>query len=213
MKIKEYRILLMDCDCPSIYMPVGNPKDGGTCAFATKKCMEYCPSGMVANDVERNVLSFFLEKDAETVADRLYAEFLDVMKNPRAEKMIQWWTWGDCLPELTEKIAIIILSLNNKGVPQYGFTRNRRLWEILPCYHDLHIGLTSDDLSEALKLSVESGKMTACPNYEEGYAQMIFTGKIRSKCSGWWCITEEGETRNSDCTQCLAAGQGCYFRQ
>ena len=209
---KEYRIILMDCDCPSIYMPVGYPKDGGTCTFATEKCMQYCPSGMITNDIERHALMFFQESKATTIIDRLYAEFIDVMKNPRAEKMLQWWTWGDCLPELTEKIATVIIGLSNKGIPQYGFTRNVELWKLVPSHSSLHIGLTVDDINEALRLSVKERKMTACPDYEAGYAQMIFTGKIRSRCNGWWCITDDGETRNSDCTQCLAAGQGCYFR-
>ena len=203
---------MMDCDCPSIYMPIGPPSEGGTCAFATKQCMQYCPSGMVINDVERNVLRFFRENDAGTVVQRLHGEFLEMMKNPRAEQMIQWWTWGDCLPELTDKVAAVILGLSDLGVSQYGFTRNRKLWELIPSHDTLHLGLTVDDLDEAMRLSVESGKMIACPSFDEGYAQMIFDGKIRTRCSGWWCITEHDETRNSDCTQCLAAGEGCFYR-
>ncbi len=206
------KIILMDCDCPSIYMPIGKPVDGGTCAFATDKCMQYCPSGMVINDIERNVLKYFKEKPAKTITEKLHKEFCDLLVNPRAERMLQWWTWGDCLPELTKKVAKIIIALYDKGIPQYGFTRNRKLWELIPNQTSLHIGLTIDNMDEALKLSVESGKMTACPDFEAGYAQMIFSGKIRSRCSGWWCITESGETRNSDCTQCLAAGEGCYYR-
>ena len=208
----EQRLILMDCDCPSIYMPIGRPSEGGTCAFATTKCMQYCPSGMVANDVERAVLRFFQDNDVDVVTEQLHKEFCCLQRNPRAEHMLQWWTWGDCLPELTEKIASIITNLHQMGVPQYGFTRNRKLWEVVPNFDSLHIGLTVDDMDKALKLSLENRKMTACPDYESGYAQMIFFGKVRSRCSGWWCITERGETRNSDCTQCLAAGEGCYFR-
>ena len=206
------RIIMMDCDCPSIYMPIGKPSDGGTCAFATDKCMQYCPSGMVINDIERGILKFFKEKSASIIVERLHKEFCSLLLNPRAERMLQWWTWGDCLPELTKKVSEVIISLHDKGIPQYGFTRNRKLWEIVPNQMSLHLGLTVDDMDEALGLSVESGKMTACPDFEAGYAQMIFSGKVRSRCSGWWCITERGETRNSDCTQCLAAGEGCYYR-
>ncbi len=208
----EIRLIMMDCDCPSIYMPIGHPSQGGTCAFATERCMQYCPSGMVTNNIERYCLQYFKAHNTNTIIKRLHKEFLAVMRNPRAERMLQWWTWGDCLPELTDKVAEVIISLHHIGIPQYGFTRNKRLWQIIPSHDSLHIGLTVDDMDEALKLSIESKKMTACPDFEAGYAQMIFTGKIRSKCSGWWCITERGETRNSDCTQCLAAGEGCYFR-
>jgi len=31
------RLLHMDSDIPSIYFPIGKPKDGGTCFAATKK--------------------------------------------------------------------------------------------------------------------------------------------------------------------------------
>lgn len=206
------RLIMMDCDCPSIYMPVGHPKDGGTCAFATDRCMQYCPSGLVINNIERAVLKFFQDNDAKTITKQLHSEFCELQKNTRVEHLLQWWTWGDCLPELTEKVAQIIVDLNSMGIPQYGFTRNRQLWKTVPNYNSLHLGLTVDGLHEAFQLSLESGKMTACPDFESGYAQMIFSGKVRARCSGWWCITEQGETRNSDCTQCLAAGEGCYFR-
>lgn len=206
------RIILMDCDCPSIYFPVGPPSTGGTCAFATTKCMDHCPSGMVTNDIERQALAFFRDNDAGAIIQRLRDEFTDLLRQPRSEKLLQWYTWGDCPPELTGKVSAVIMGLHAGGVPQYGFTRNRRLWESLPCRASLHIGLTVDDMDEALTLSVSSGRMTACPDYESGYAQMIFDGKVRSRCSGWWCITEAKETRNSDCTQCLAAGQGCFYR-
>ena len=209
----EIRIIMMDCDCPSIYMPIGKPAEGGTCAFATEKCMQYCPSGMVANDIERHTLQFFKNNISDTIVKRLHKEFCDVLKNPRVERMLQWWTWGDCLPELTEKVASVITRLSILGIPQYGFTRNKKLWEILPSQDMLHIGLTVDDMDEALSLSIESKKMVACPDFDSGYAQMIFDGKIRARCSGWWCITERKETRNSDCTQCLAAGEGCYYRR
>ncbi len=210
--MENTRIILMDCDCPSIYMPIGPPSEGGTCAFSTEKCRQYCPSGMVANDIERFVLRFFLGNDAENIVERLHKEFCNLQRNPRAERMLQWWTWGDCLPELTEKVALVMASLHRMGVPQYGFTRNRRLWKMVPNYDTLHLGLTVDNMDEALRLSIEAQKMTACPDFDSGYAQMIFSGKIRSRCSGWWCITERGETRNSDCTQCMASGEGCYYR-
>ncbi len=207
------RIILMDCDCPSIYFPVGPPAAGGTCAFATPVCMEHCPSGLVVNAIERQALAFFRQNDHEVIIRRLRAEFTDLMQSPRTERLLQWFTWGDCLPDLTDRVAAVITGLHANGIPQYGFTRNRGLWEALPCLASLHMGLTVDDIDEALALSMSEGRMTACPDYETGYAQMVFSGKVRCRCSGWWCITEAGEVRNSDCTQCLAAGQGCFYRK
>ena len=124
--------------------------------------------------------------------------------------MIQWHVWGDCLPELTEKEYKVIMALHEVSIPQYGFTRNKELWQLIPRLDNLNIGYTLDNLRKAIKLSIESGKMTASPDYEHGYALMIFDGKIRSRCNGWWCITEKGEERNSDCRLCLKEHTGCY---
>jgi hypothetical protein len=125
--------------------------------------------------------------------------------------MIQWYAWGDCPPDMTEKIIDIMLSLRDAGVPQYGFTRNIALWDAIPKEDRLNIGLTFENLDEAKSVSISSGKMTACPDFNKGYAQMIFGGEITASCNGWWCITDL-ETRNSDCSVCMRIGSGCYSR-
>ena len=203
-------ILYFDSDIPSIYFPVGLPETGGTCAFATRKCLEYCPSGNSRNGSEAYALKYFLQNDAEIIAAKIVADYKILIKRAYHAKMIQWWVWGDCLPELTEKVYQIIMSINELGIPQYGFTRNRKLWELIPAKRDLNIGYSLDSLKKAKELSY--GKMTACPDYYRGYARMIFNGHIRSKCNGWWCITEEGTERNSDCRICLKKGEGCYSK-
>lgn len=202
------RILHMDSDIPSIYFPIGSPKKGGTCEFATEKCMEYCPSGQVVNEHEKYALAYFKNNSSCAIADKIITDFGFLANRPYNAKMIQWFVWGDCPSSLTEKVSEVILKIRDAGIPQYGFTRNRHLWELVPNEDRLHIGLTVDDPKIALELSVD--KMTAHPDFEHGYAEMIFKGEIRSRCNGWWCITEL-ETRNSDCTRCLAHGEGCYF--
>ena len=206
----EKRVLYFDSDIPSIYFPVGLPKDGGTCAFATKKCLEYCPSGNSRNKSEIYALKYFIQNDAEAITAKIVEDYKILTKRPYHAKMIQWHVWGDCLPELTEKEYQVIMSLNKLGIPQYGFTRNKRLWDLVPAKRDLNIGYTLDNLKKAKELSF--GKMTASPDYEHGYALMIFNGHIRSRCNGWWCITEAGEERNSDCRICLQNGEGCYSK-
>lgn len=205
------RILNMDADIPSIYFPIGKPSDGGTCFAATEKCMEYCPSGMEINEHERFALRFFKKNEATVIAQRILLDFGYLANRAKNAKMIQWFVWGDCLPELTEKVAKVILQLRDEGIPQYGFTRSVELWKALPKEDRLNVGLTIDDLDRALSVSLESGKMTAHPDFESGYAEMIFDGEIKSRCNGWWCKTPT-ETRNSDCTRCLIYGQGCYSR-
>ena len=202
------RILHMDSDIPSVYFPIGTLKSGGTCEFATKKCMKYCPSGQKVNEHEKYALSFFKKNSIGDVSKKIINDFGYLANRPYNAKMIQWFVWGDCPSSLTEKVAGVILKTRDAGIPQYGFTRNRSLWGMIPNEDRLHIGLTVDNLKEAVKLSTD--KMTAHPDFEHGYAEMIFNGKIRSRCNGWWCITEL-ETRESDCSRCMSHGEGCYF--
>jgi len=199
----------MDSDIPSIYFPIGSLEDGGTCEFATLKCQEYCPSGMKSNYHERYALDYFKNNSARKVVNKLIEDFNYLIAIPYNSKMIQWYTWGDCPSELTEKVVLIILNIYRQKIPQYGFTRNIKLWEKIPKKYGLSIGLTVDSLDKAKKISLASGKMTAYPDFASGYANMIIDGKIKTKCNGWWCITDK-ETRNSDCSRCLSCIEGCY---
>lgn len=208
-KAKSKSILHMDSDIPSVYFPIGKPEDGGTCEFATRKCIEYCPSGQVINDHEKHALAYFKRYTAGTVFKRLIKNFESLAAIPYNARMIQWFAWGDCPSDLTGKIAEIILRIRDEGIPQYGFTRNKMLWEMIPSSDFLSMGLSIDNLKEAKEVSIESGKMTAHPDFKSGYAEMISNGKIVARCNGWWCITEV-ETRTSNCGKCLTEKTGCY---
>jgi len=207
----EMKVLHMDSDIPSVYFPIGSLSEGGTCEFSTKKCRYYCPSGGEINEHEKWAYNYFKKHNEETVLKKIMYDYKELSKIPYNAKMIQWFAWGDCPSELTEKVTVCILAIKDEGIPQYGFTRNRRLWEIIPHYDNLSIGLSLDDLDNAKEMSIINGKMTAHPNFQSGYAEMIFNGRIVSKCNGWWCITD-AETQNSDCTRCLTNNDGCYSR-
>ena len=204
------RILHMDSDIPSIYLPVGDISAGGTCEFSTDRCKENCPSGMLVSKHEKYALDFFKTEDVMTIVTKIKEDFDYIVNRPCNDtKMIQWFAWGDCLSILTDKVATVILSIRNLGIPQYGFTRNHHLWEIVPIEDRLRIGLSVDNLKKALDMSTE--KMIAHSDFKHGYAEMIFKGKIRSRCNGWQCMTEL-ENRISDCNRCLIHGEGCYFK-
>jgi len=201
----------MDSDIPSIFFPMGNPKSGGTCEFATKKCIEYCPSGQQINKHERYSLNFFKMNDAQQIFEKLLVDYNTLTKISYNARMLQWFVWGDCPSALTNKVAEVIMLVNAKKIPQYGFTRNKELWKTVPSKDELNIGLSVDDLEEAKTLSSESGKMTAHPDILSGYAEMIFAGKVVTRCNGWWCsVVETKEVRNSDCSKCLKEKTGCY---
>jgi len=203
----------MDSDIPSIFFPIGSPKKGGTCEFATKKCIEYCPSGQQINDHERYSLRFFEMNSAQQIFEKLLVDYEALIKIPYNAHMLQWFVWGDCPSTLTSKSAEVIMLVNSQGIPQYGFTRNKKLWETVPAKNDLNIGLSVDGLKKAKRLSLKSGKMIAHPDISSGYAEMIFAGKVVTRYNGWWCsVVETKEVRNSDCSKCLKEMTGCYSR-
>lgn len=209
--VGDKKIIFMDSDIPSVYFPIGRPEDGGTCYFATEECLLHCPSGQVINEHEKYALEFFQGNNSNIITNKILQDFGELSEKIYNAKMIQWFAWGDCPPYMTEKIKDVILGLFKSSIPQYGFTRNKELWRVIPKEDRLNIGLTIDKLEKAKRVSISSGKLTVCPDFEEGYAQMIFNGKIQARCNGWWCVTEE-ETRNSDCTTCCQIGTGCYAR-
>jgi len=208
---KTERILHMDSDIPSVYFPIGKLKDGGTCEFATRKCIEHCPSGQTINEHERYALNYFQKHNQDKIFQKMLFDYDQLSLIPYNAKMIQWFAWGDCPSNLTGKVAAVMLLLQKQKIPQYGFTRNKMLWKMIPASNFLNIGLSIDVLEKAKQVSVESGKLTAHPDFDSGYAEMIFDGKIITRCNGWWCIVEKtGETRNSDCALCLTENTGCY---
>ena len=203
------RILHMDSDIPSIYFPIGSIESGGTCEFATKTCIKHCPSGMEINSHERYAYNYFKRRSTESITKKMITDFNTLVEFPYNAKMIQWFTWGDCPSLLTDKVHSVIMNIYEYGIPQYGFTRNKRLWELTPSRYSLNIGLSIENIKKAKIVSIESGKLIGHPDYATGYAEMIFNGKIVSKCNGWWCKTKY-ETMNSDCRRCLNHMEGCY---
>ncbi len=198
------RIVFGDCEIASLYFPVGDPADGGTCAYATEECLENCPSCGVTNEHEVRALKFFRENDAKTIADRITRELTDTNQT-----LLQWNCWGDCLPELTEKTSTIMQRLYAKGLWQYGFTRNLRLWEITPRYDRLRIGLSVDSEDEAIERS--ANKLVCFPLVEEGMGQFFFGSQMVARCSGYWCTwLPEGHTHNSVCKLCIKHRRGCF---
>ena len=190
---------------------MGREEEGGSCAFATSQCLSECASGIVPNEVERSVLKYFQERGVREIVTEIYTEFLEMQKDTRMEKVIQWFVWGDCLPSLTNKVATVMSRLNELTIPQYGFTRNKSLWQQVPSSLLLRIGLTVEDEQTALGISRLTDRMVASPDFENCWVNLIFSGITQAKCSGWQCITQR-ETRRCDCTQCLNAGEGCFWR-
>ena len=195
------KIVFMDGDIPSTYFPVGRPEDGGTCAYATEACLEACPSSQVTNLHEVKALHLFKTRGVKWLV-RTILEELD------EEKVFQWHVWGDCLPELTGKCAAVMIELQKAGINQFGFTRNKPLWELVSAA-GIRMGLSVDSEAEAIEMSQRG--LVCWPDVDRSEARLHWKWQMVARCSGWWCTyIPTGEMHNSACRRCIIEKKGCF---
>jgi len=202
----ENKIVFMDGGLPSIIFPVGLPKDGGSCAYLSEHCLQYCPA-KETNKHEVRALKFFKDNNSKIIVNKIIEEVCQ-------EAMIHlyWWSWGDCLPELVDKITDVMWALSGTGILQNGFTRNNNLWRNVnfPQTDNLRIGFHVDTIKE-IKI-FEKWRVVCCPDVEVGKAELYFNGEKIARCCGIWCDwIQRGETRMADCQECYCYKQGCFI--
>lgn len=212
---------------PAIYFPAGKPKDGGTCEFATKVCLERCPSDVTTNGLERAIYSEFVTQSASALKERLLMELLD-----RNCLLLHWFVWGDCPVALTEKVAWIIKQLKEEEVIQCGFTRNVSLWRKVcqsPSSNSLRMALTVEDADRVLDYCDDG--LVAVPNYEKGMVELFYgssdkeTGKHVEKdhvfygcCGEQWMADKTiveyescaDKIHEASCEKCFKHARGCF---
>lgn len=218
------KLVYDDGKVATIYFPPGRPKNGGTCEFATDKCLDRCPSDVNPNALEKAVYTEFVTKPAVELVQRIHMELLDLNK-----LVLQWFGWGDCPNKLTEKVAWIILKLKGEGVIQCGFTRNKALWRKLASDRSIRIGLTVENKQDVLDYC-EIG-LVSVPDYKRGTVQ-LYSGVQRIEigteervvahrgphCGDRWMTTENvpiheakaHQIREADCSKCAASSMGCF---
>ncbi len=208
MKV-DNRIVFMDGMFPAIFFPVGKPEDGGSCAYLTDHCLQYCPA-QETNRHEIRALEFFRNNSVEIII----AKILEDM-NLYNIIHLYWWPWGDCLPELTDKISEIILELSEIGLLQNGYTRNMELWKLikfLGSKDNLRFGFHVDTIEEAKEMSA-NGHVICCPDVTVGKAELYYREKKVARCCGIWCEwVTVGDVRVADCQECYLYKQGCFIR-
>jgi len=203
-------IVFLDGMFPAIFFPVGLPKDGGTCAYKTNYCQLYCPT-QETNRHEIRALKYFQDNTVNKITEKIIADMMFYN-----EMHLYWWPWGDCLPEMTDKIISIMLQLNERGVLQNGYTRNPVLWEKVnkeirdSSLSRLRIGFHVDTIQEAKQMSTDT--IICCPDVTVNKAEMYYNGIKVGRCCGIWCdwLTID-EVRISDCQECYLYKQGCFF--
>lgn len=206
------KIIFMDGMFPSVMFPVGPPEEGGTCAFMTEHCQQYCPM-KTTNIHEKRALKFFFENTANVITDKILDEL-----TKESIMHLYWWSWGDCLPEITWKIIDVMYLLHAAGILQNGYTRNFELFHKLNLGNNRHrlvIGYHAETHKEAVKLSKEYFPKVVCfPEVEIGKGVVYYNGAKVAKCCGIWCEwIEKSEIRIADCQECFLYQQGCFYGQ
>ena len=213
-----------------VFFPIGSPKEGGTCEYATKECTTYCYAKEkdydetlnIPEEDKREIHQFFIGNPSVTVC----VEVLKEMEELQAT-VLSWFASGDCLDVDVDKIYKMMMLLQEEGVIQNGFTRNKELWQKLADsknlnYDILRIVLTVEDLDEG-GVTPYCGKgapnaVWAVPDYDEGVVS-LYHGRLGYTSYGG---CGSGNTYHkfkgheveiaSNCLACFKRKIGCFFQ-
>lgn len=193
----------------AIYFPPGLPERKGSCAFASMRCLVNCLSYLTHNSVTDYTFKQFQEKGVEHIVSTVLQEL-----ESKEPKLLEWFCWGDCPPDMTEKVVSIMKSLSEKQIIQCGFTRNRKLWDEALKVKNIRLGYTTEDLDEIDEL-VKKG-LVAYPNYDTGQTQLHYkTHRKRHfvSCGGDFITVHATEiSYEAECSECYKNKRGCFTK-
>jgi len=194
----------------AIFFPPGLPERKGSCAFASMRCLVNCLTYLIHNSVTDYTFKQFKECNVEKIVSIIVKELKS--KKP---KLLEWFCWGDCPPDMTEKILVIMNMLSKKGVIQCGFTRNKKLWEAALGIKNIRLGYTSEDIEEIDDSLAKKG-LVAFPVYDSGETLLFYkTHKERHYASCGASFVEEIVTKISyeaECSECYKNKRGCFTK-
>lgn len=203
-----------------LFFPIGKLENGGTCEFATSKCLKKCcahapGSGKkIGFDEKRKIYTYFLDNSSNKIATKILYELQE-----NNCKIFTWFASGDCPSFLVDKYFNVILELDKKGIVQTGFTRNRELWERCSLFQNSKILLTMENIDDIIKYSEKEG-LYSIPNYKIGAIDIykVTFGKKykRTGCGGGYYqnhIKDKEKVKSHlklDCKNCYENGIGCF---
>lgn len=203
---------------PAIYFPRGKKKDGGTCEFATSKCLKWCEAE-AGGELHKRVYDFITEKAVDHVVMTILYELKETFND---SKHLYWFPSGDCETKHTKKILAVMKELQAKEIIQTGYTRNRKLWENVRDeldYQYIRVALTVEkkDLSRLKK--EELNGLFVVPDYDKGRVRLYLGGPYGERhetqyaCGSdfFYDYDAKGvETRESNCPDCYEKEVGCW---
>jgi hypothetical protein len=214
-----------------IFFPIGKPSEGGTCQYASSKCVNYCYAVRdkeydVTLDIPQSekaeILNFFVDNPTISVCSEIIKE-LDGLQSP----ILSWFASGDCLDEHADKLFKIMLLLQEEGVIQNGFTRNKNFYQKI-----LSSSKVNTDILRIIFTIESKGKMyeQSCsesypkwiygvPNYKTGMVKLYHAtlGYSRSYggCGFNRVVTKNFEGKEieiaTNCWGCFSKKIGCFI--
>lgn len=205
------------CGVAAVYFPVGKLSEGGSCEFASEKCLKVCAAFKNATDT--NKIAY--DAKCKTFINITQCESKDVILKIAEEvkemqtEVLYWFASGDCPSEFTERIVHIIEGLSFIIPAQMGFTRNQELWEGTNRLKvdDVRLALTLERPYRSKLQSMLSLGTIAVPNYNTGNIKLYRCNQSQTSCgAGIVYVKKLGETikRKADCGNCFKERVGCF---
>ena len=205
----DKNLLYPDGKVLAVYFPPGLPERGGSCAFASMRCLVNCLSYLTQNSITKDTFDVFQKQDAKTITEKLWKQ---IEKQPI--KLMEWFCWGDCPPGMTDKVIDVIKGLSLKGVVQCGFTRNKELWQAVLKVPNVRIGITIEDIDD-IKEYAKKG-LVAHPQYDSGETELFYKttdSKHYASCGGSFMrVTATEISYEADCLTCYKNKRGCFTK-
>lgn len=216
------KILRPTYGAAGIFFPIGIPEKGGTCQYPSNKCLKSCYALKkdydeiinISEEDKKKIYNFFIKKPILTVCNEITKEMDELQI-----KILSWFASGDCLNKDIDRIYQIMVLLDEEGVVQNGFTRNKRLYsEIIQSNKIDHIVLTVESLlPKDAPLENYPRGLWAIPDYEKGIVK-LYHGKLGRK-SYATCGFNQVETKfdgkeikiATNCSGCYHKKLGCFY--
>ena len=213
------KLLYPFLDVPSVFFPVGSLENGGTCEFATERCLQEC--AVYKHLFSDKILNF---KTKEAIYARITTrdplkiclELLNELKEANSN-ILCWFASGDCPTKDTEQITQIARFLQMKGINQAMVTRSHKLYRSVyqKRLHSFHASL---GVARTIESIGEIGKneigLFVMPDYREGTIQFYTREKGHKpiKKSKLYPPDSKEQIKKSqnNCINCLVNRVGCF---
>lgn len=216
------RLLYPFSGCSAVFFPVGLPKDGGTCEFATKQCLKECAA--FKNATKTNKIPY--DRKEQIYEDITRFPIFDVCRQISLQlsvtkKILYWFASGDCRKQHTKRIARIIRYMSDDVHIQIGFTRNIELWKKVKDLPYVTFVLTVKS-----KKDITKGGLFAIPNFDTGQVTIIrnewvvkkpkweyscpsiYGSASRNRNTTYW--HKETILQEANCQMCFDEKKGCF---